>query len=152
MMKLQASAISALLLFTAACAAPSAQHVPLPAQDVVVTSTNVARIYFVREETSGLRKSEIKVLDGSTEIGLLTTSTFLCWERPAGRTLMQAHYLSLDPGIGQVEGLLDLECTGGVAYYFNVVVRRENLSPVITRLDPEEGRKLVAERKWAGAN
>jgi hypothetical protein len=150
-MNIRISAACTLLLLAAACRAPSAQYVPLPAQDVAVTSKDVARIYFVREETTGLRKSEIKVSDGSTDIGLLTPSTFLCWERPAGRTLAKAYFLSIDPLLGNIEGLLDLDCAAGTTYYFNVVVRREDGQPVIRPLSQAEGKKLVAERDWAGA-
>jgi hypothetical protein len=150
-MNIRLIAACSLFALAAACTTPTAQYVPLPAQDVSVTSKDVARIYFVREETAGLRQSEIKILDGSTEIGLLSTSTYLCWERAPGRTLAQAHYLSVDPGVGKIEGLLDLDCAAGSVQYFNVIVQRETLTPKITRLSTEEGKKLVADRTWAGA-
>jgi hypothetical protein len=139
-----------LLLLAAACRAPSAQYVPLPKQDVTVTSKDVTRIYFVRDETSGLRQSEIRVLDGSTEIGLLTTGTYLCWERPGGRTLTKAYYQAIDPLLGNIEGLYDMDCQAGRVYYFNVIIEREQGQPKIKPLGEREGRELVAHRSWAG--
>ena len=150
MIHIRSLAACTLLLLATACRLPSAQYVPLPNQDVTVTSKDVARIYFVREETSGLRKSEIKVYDGSTEIGQLTVGTFLCWERPGGRTLAKATYEAIDPLLGNIEGLYDMDCQAGRVYYFNVIVEREQGQPKIRPLGDGEGRQLVSERSWAG--
>lgn len=150
MKNLRCSTVLALSLWATACSAPARQQVPLPAQDVTVTRADLARIYFVREESTGLRKSEIQVFDGETEIGLLTADTFLCWERPGGQSLGRAFYQALDPSLGRLDGIVDLACPAGAAYYFNVTVRREDGKPVITALEPSAGRALVARRKWVG--
>jgi hypothetical protein len=141
-----------LILCTAACAATSHQRVPLPAQDVTVTRADLARIYFVREENTGLRTSEIQVFDGETEIGALTSDTFLCWERPSGRTLARAFYKAKDPSLGKIDGVGDLDCKAGRAYYFDVSVRKADGKPVIEALSSEKGQALVAKRHWAGAH
>jgi hypothetical protein len=44
----------------------------------------------------------------------------------------------------RVEGIADLNCAAGRAYYFNVIIDREGGKPRVTPLDPEEGRALVA--------
>jgi hypothetical protein len=147
------SALSAsLLLFVGilgGCSASSHQKVPLPAQDVTVTRPDLARIYFVRDDSNMLHRAGILVLDGETEIGTLTSGTYLCWERAGGRTLGRAFYDAADPSKGHTDGVADLDCAAGRAYYFKVSVDREWGKPVITTLAPEEGQKLVADRRPA---
>jgi len=135
------------------CKGPASQHVPLPAQDVLVTSPDLARIYCVREEevgSTGLRTAAIEVHDGDRLIGELNSGTFLCWERKGGRTLGRGFYKAVDPALGNLDGIGDLDCPAGNAYYYNVTVRRVDGKPVFTALKSEAGRALVAKRKWAG--
>ncbi len=139
-----------LLFLPAGCGATSSQRVPFPAQDVTVTRSDLTRIYFLREEREGVQRNAIVVSDEDREIGDLTSGTYLCWERPAGRTVGRAFYKAFDPGRGKVEGIADLNCHAGQAYYFNVTVSREDGKPSVHLLDAEEGRRLVAERKPAG--
>jgi len=146
------AALLPLLLVLAACAGPSGQKTPLPDQQVVVTSPELTRIYCVREEpVVGFYSGEIRVLDGSKEVGHLNAGTFLCWERKAGRTLGHATYESNMPTLGNLDGLADFNCEAGKAYYFNISVRKGDGKPVVERLSAEEGKALVAKRKWAGA-
>ncbi len=142
-----------LLAAFASCRGPASQHVPLPAQDVLVTSPDLARIYCVREEeigSTGLRTAAIEVHDGDKIIGELNSGTFLCWERKGGRTLGRAFYQAVDPSLGNLDGIGDLDCPAGGAYYYNITVRRSDGKPVFEALKPEAGRALVAKRKWAG--
>src|SRR5258706_2631849 len=137
----------------AACRGLAHQHMPLPGQDVVVTSPELARIYCVREEevgSTGLRTAAIEVHDGDRPIGELNSGTFLCWERKGGRTLGRAFYHALDPSLGNLDGIGDLDCPAGSAYYFNITVRRSDGKPVFEKISPEKGRALVGKRKWAG--
>jgi hypothetical protein len=73
----------------------------------------------------------------------------LCWERAGGRTLGRAFYDAIDPSKGHTDGVADLDCASGHAYFFKVSVDREWGKPVITAVAPEEGQKLVAERRPA---
>ena len=141
------------LALFAACRGPARQNMDLPAQDVVVTSPDLARIYCVRDEevgSTGLRTAAIEVLDNDRPIGQLNAGTFLCWERKGGRTLGRAFYKALDPSLGNLDGIGDLDCPAGSAYYYNVTVRRSDGKPVFEKLEPEKGRALVGKRKWAG--
>jgi len=145
--------ICLLLLLLASCKGPARQNVPLPAQDVLLTSPDLARIYCVREEevgSTGLRTAGIEVRDNEMLIGELNSGTFLCWERKGGRTLGRAFYKALDPALGNLDGIGDLDCPAGSVYFYNVTVRRVDGKPVFTALKTEEGRALVAKRKWAG--
>lgn len=140
-------------LLLAACTSEGGQRMPLPRQDVVVSSPDVTRIYFVRDERPGLQPRPVRILDGEREVGELTTDNFLCWERPGGRTLGHARYDAVDlaRARGAIDGLGDLDCAAGRAYYFNVTVDYEQGKPSIHPLDPEDGKKLVASRKPAAA-
>jgi hypothetical protein len=145
--------LCAALACLCACHGPASQSVPLPRQDVAVTSPELARIYCVREEevgSTGVRTAAIEVQDGDKLIGQLNSGTFLCWERKGGRTLGRAFYHALDPSLGNLDGIGDLDCPAGSAYYFNLTVRRSDGKPVFTRLDAAQGSALVAKRKWAG--
>jgi len=140
-----------LLLVLAACAGPASQKTPLPDQSVPVTSPELTRIYCVREEpVVGFYSGEIRILDGSKEVGSLNAGTFLCWERKGGRTLGHATYESNMPTLGNLDGLADFDCQAGKAYYFNIIVRKGDGKPVIERLSAQDGAALVAKRKWAG--
>lgn len=150
MKNLTRSALLVLLLLPAGCSTPSSlQRVPFPPQDVTVTRDDLTRIYLLREGWVGLGEKEVEVLDGDTDIGAVTSETYLCWERPAGRTLGRAFY-NAGPARGKLEGVADFDCAAGRAYYFKVTVEREGGKPEVHILDPEEGRKLVATRKPAG--
>ena len=145
--------VLATLAALSSCRGPSSQHAPLPAQNVVVTSPDLARIYCVREEevgSTGLRTAAISVSDNERAIGALNAGTFLCWERKGGRTLGRAFYHALDPSLGNLDGIGDLDCPAGSAYYYNITVRRSDGKPVFEKLAPEQGRALVAKRTWAG--
>jgi hypothetical protein len=135
--------------FFAGCSASSHQRVPLPAQDVTVTRPDLARVYLIRDDANVLHGGAILVYDGDLEIGALSKGTFLCWERAGGRTLGRAFYDAVDPSKGHVEGVVDLDCPAGRAYYFKVMIDREGGKPVVVPLAPEEGRSLVAERRPA---
>jgi hypothetical protein len=122
------------------------QHVPMPAQDVAVTSPNVARIYVVRDDAARLHKNDVVVYDGELEIGTLTGGTYLCWERAPGRTIGSAKYDAVDGAKGRIAGVADFDCAAGQTYYYRVSVAREGGKPEFVALDAKEGRALVAER------
>lgn len=149
MKKLLFLAAPLLCAVAASCSVDSYQRVPMPAQNVSVTNANVARIYVVRDDTTLVQKKEVRILDGDDEIGTLTSKTYLCWERPAGRRLGRAFYESLDPSRGRLDGVWDINCEPGQTYYFNVRVGKEDGRPSVELVEEEEGRRLVAERKPA---
>jgi len=136
-------------LFVAACGAPSEQRAIFPSQDVTVTRADLTRIYFVREGWVGVAEQEVGVYDNDAEIGTLSSDTYLCWERPGGRTVARAFYHAMGPMRGRIEGIADLNCDAGRAYYFNVTVEREDGKPTVVPLDDEEGKALVAKRRPA---
>ena len=144
------SAAFTLLLLAAGCSSSSHQLVPMPAQDVTVTRGDLTRIYLVRDGWVGIGERGIEVFDDQTKIGDVDPGTFLCWERPAGRTVGRVIYYS-GPVRGSSEGMGDLNCAAGQAYYFKVTVDREGGKPQVQAVDPAEGRQLVAARKPASS-
>jgi len=138
-----------LLLLPAGCGSAPHQLVPFPAQDVAVTRADLTRIYVTREGWVGMGEQGVQVFDGDTDIGVVSDKTYLCWERPPGRTLGRVFYY-WGPQRGKLEGVADFNCAAGSAYYFKVTVDREGGKPEVQLLDPEEGRKVVAGRKPAG--
>jgi hypothetical protein len=138
-----------LLTLSTGCRSSSVQHVPFPSQDVNVTSDDVARIYFMRGGYVGAQRRPIVVLEAEQEMGSLSPGTYLCWERPAGRTLGQAFYKSADPLRGNLEAIVDLECEAGEVFYYLVHVERAEGQPVVKQLSTEEGQAMVADRKPA---
>jgi hypothetical protein len=83
------------LLMSCGCATPPAQqYVPVPDLSATATSPGMARVYVVEE---GGWPATIR--DNRREIGKLTRwscrparRSFLCWERPPGRALLEAEY------------------------------------------------------------
>jgi hypothetical protein len=152
LMNTRSTLFAAILLtvgLSAACNASSHQQVPMPSQDVVVTRPDLTRIYIVREDMARGHKAPILVLDGELEIGKVTQGTYLCWERPGGRTVGRAFYQAMDPSKGNIEGVFVLDCAAGGAYFFNAAVDRDGGKPMVVPLDAKEGRELVAKRRPA---
>jgi len=150
-MKLPRIFVCALLALAPACAASSKQLVPMPRQDLELSRPDYTRIYFVREDDGfTIQHKEVRVFESDKEIGTLNINTFLCWERKGGRTLGRAFYHAVDPSLGNLDGIGDLDCPAGSAYYFNITVRRSDGKPQFEKLSPEKGRELVGKRKWAG--
>ena len=148
MKQLSRSAALLLLLLPVACGAPPQQRVPLPAQDVSVTRDDLTRIYVVREGWVGVGEQGVEVFDGDQQIGVVTSATYLCWERAPGRTLGRVFY-HWGPGRGTLEGVADFDCAAGRAHYFQVSVDREGGKPTVQVLEPEAGRQRVASRSPA---
>ncbi len=142
--------ILALLAATllASCSSSTYQKVPFPRQDVVVSSPSVARIYVARQSLLGSLR-DLRVSDGSTEIGTISQGEYLCWERQPGRGLIVLVYEGPKVDGGDIEGLLPIECEPGQAYYYLIEIERSYKKPYGTLLDEKAGRALIAEREPA---
>lgn len=143
----------------AACAAGSAQRVPLPAQDVELTRPELCRIYVFRSAQLMGRVRTLRVYDQDLEIGTLAGDEYLCWERPAGRTLIRAVYDGPKVDRGQQEDLYDFTAQAGAVQYFVVALRTESEhtaygkkrgSPLFSPISAAEGQALVQGTKPAG--
>ena len=132
----------------AACSSSTYQKVPFPRQDVVVSSSDVARIYVARQSLLG-SLFNLRVSDGGTEVGTISQDEYLCWERQPGVGLIVLVYEGPRVDGGDIEGLLPIECEAGVAYYYLIEIERAYKKPFGTLLDEQAGRALIAEREPA---
>jgi hypothetical protein len=146
-------------LGAAACGATSEQRVPLPSQEIELTRPELCRIYVFRSRQPMGSARELRIYDQDTEIGSLAGDEYLCWERPAGHTLIRAVYEGPEIDRGQQEDLYDFTAVSGAVQYFVVGLRKESEhtafgkkrgSPLLTPVDVAEGRELRRTTKPAG--
>jgi len=143
----------------AACASGSKQLVDLPSQEVELTRPDLCRIYVLRSSQLMGAVRTMRVFDQDQEIGTLGTDEYLCWERPAGRTLVRALYEGPEIDRGDQDDLYDLQAEAGTVVYLSVSLLTETEplvsgggrgSPKLKRLSREEGRDLVKHGSPAG--
>jgi hypothetical protein len=155
-MQLRILAIVALVFGSMACRSTgSYQSVPLPAQDVEVTSPDVARIYVMRAgQTMGSVRSLV-VEEANEAIGALGQGEYLCWERAPGRTLLTFVYEGPRIDGGDREGIHSLDAEAGGVYYLMVHLDAQPGAeeqgihagqPQVEVLDAAAGREKVRER------
>lgn len=133
------------LVALAACAARTYQRVPVPSQDVEVSSSSVSRIYLLRmREAKGFYRSA-RVEDNGREIGRIGNDGFLCWEREPGRALLAVEVEPVD-GVGKpVEALADVQCEPGRAHYYAISVDSAWGRPGLREIEAGEARELLEE-------
>ena len=133
-----------LVLALSSCAAGSQQRVPVPPQDVEVSSSSVSRIYLLRmPEAKGFYRS-VRVEDNEREIGRIGNDNFLCWERPPARTLLTLEVESVElAGKKPTELFVDVACEAGQAYYYAISVDAAWDRPRVRQLQRDEARELL---------
>ena len=124
----------------------------MPDQSVEITNQDMSRVYLVRPAQTYGKAMGVVIFDGQAEIGKVGTGSFLCWERPAGRTLMRAVYQPVEPQRAPQEGLLDLNTEPGRAYVCSVSIDHGTFEPKLVQLSWEEGKKLIQELDPAEVN
>jgi hypothetical protein len=153
-------ALLACAALAAACAASSKQLVPMPPQDVELSHPELCRVYVFRSSQVMGSPRTLQVFDGETEIGKLAGDEYLCWERPAGRSLQRVYYDGPRLTAGEREQLLDLQAAPGSVHYFGISLRRTSEqkahggtigSPRLESLSADEGRELLKQTKPASA-
>ncbi len=130
-----AALMLALSLFTG-CATSSVQYVPLPDKNAAPDSAN-ARIYVLRPlNDSGLRS----LYDGEALIGQTTAKSYLCWDRPAGKTILT------NAGVlGQNMAKLPLDAQPGATYYVHQKTPWSSYKQdELLTLKPETGQMALA--------
>jgi hypothetical protein len=133
-----------LLLLLAGCRAGTYQRVPVPPQDVQISSSSVSRIYLLRmPEAKGYYRS-VTVTDNSKEVGRIGNDSYLCWERSPERTLLA---LEVEPvemvGGKATELLVDVPCEPGKVYYYAISVDASWNKPKVSQLEESEARELL---------
>ena len=139
------AALLACLVALVSCAAGTYQRVPVPSQEVEVSSSSVARIYVLRErEAKGFYRTA-RVEDNGREIGRIGNDGYLCWEREPGRVLLAIEVEPVD-GVGKpVEVLADVQCEAGRVHYYAISVDSAWSEPRVQAMDAAAARELLSE-------
>src|SRR5262245_59659217 len=108
-------ALSSLLLAATlcSCVAESYQHVPTPPQNVEISSPTVTRIYLLRMPGVLGRYRAVRASEYEHEIGRIGRDRYLCWERPAGRSLVVVTYESGEIDYPDRESMIDVKGDAG---------------------------------------
>jgi hypothetical protein len=128
-----------------ACAADSYQNVPMPSQDVDVSSPSVARVYLLRMPQHLGTLRTVSVRDNDRQIGRISRSDYLCWERAPGRSVVTLTYEGADVDGGGNQGLIDLQVEAGEVCYYALTIDPSWRKPVVRMLDKEEAKRLLQD-------
>ena len=140
--------LSALLL--SACASHHAAGVPLPPQDVAISSPHVARIYVLdtRELAQGLHRVAVEADD--RPIGELEDGMYLCWEREPGECLVSLTFEGVGvAGDEKIVDTVDATLEPGEVYYYGLTLDPVWKRPKVRVLERDEARALLAKLKPA---
>jgi hypothetical protein len=145
-MALRAAILCALTAVSAACAADSYQRVPVPPQDVEVSSSAVSRIYVLRPgEAKGFNRY-VLVEEDTHEVGKVGNAGYLCWERSPGRFLLTLTVEPVELADGKPQQLfMDVKCEAGETYYYAVNVNSSWGSGELREVDRSEARMLLED-------
>ncbi len=130
----------------------------MPPQDVALSRPELCRIYVFRSTQLMGSARELTIHDQDTEIGSLAGDEYLCWERPAGRTLLSAVYRGPAIDRGEQEDVFDFSAEAGQVQYFVIALRKESEhtsfgkkrgSPLLEAVSAEEGRELLRHTRPA---
>lgn len=137
---------SLLALALSACAATTYQSVPIPSQDVAVSSPSVSRIYLLRTPGAKGFYRSVRVEDDDREIGRIGNDHFLCWERTPARTLLTLEIEPVELAGGKTsEVFVDAHCEPGQTYYYALTMEAAWDRPRVQQLGADEARALLAD-------
>lgn len=124
-----------------ACAADSYQRVPQPSIDAEV-SPAMARVVVLRmPQTAGALRAVV-VREGGREIGRIGRDEYLCWERPAGRTVAELDYEG--PKIERnSQSVVELDGEAGRTSYYGITIDTAWNKPIVRPLDADEAREAL---------
>jgi hypothetical protein len=128
------------ILLLAGCASTT-QLVPLPDQTKTVDNPQSARIYVIRAYNFLGSAGSLWILDDHKHIGNIGVESYLCWERPAGKTTITSDA----SGFGGGQWKLDLNLQSGSVYYLEQTIGMGDAR--ITLLDAEKGQELLRKCK-----
>jgi hypothetical protein len=137
--------LPSLFLALAACSAPSSQFVPMPSQAVEVSSPAVCRIYVMRMPQAKGTFRDLRVKENEHEIGNIGSQSYVCWERPPGRSLVVVTYEGTVFEKDDRESMIDVQAEAGQTYYYGITVDEAWKKAVVQLLDRDEARKILQD-------
>jgi hypothetical protein len=82
--------------------------VPLPAQDVEVSSPHVARIYVIDTPELAPELSHARIEQDGSAVGEIDSGSFVCWEREPGPCLISIVFDPIEPKGAETVDRVDL--------------------------------------------
>lgn len=143
---LRLAALALLAAVSLSCAASTVQVAPFP-DTASAPAADRSRVYVARatQFTGRVRRIEIVVSD--EVVGELGEAGFLCFDLPAGRSMVQAFFKGSVIDGKPVEAVFNFEGQGGETYYFELQLDRASKKAQARALDAEAGEALMANRK-----
>lgn len=136
---------AALLAALAACAGPSHQNVPMPAEDSAVRADST-RVYIGRMAQVAGSWRNVRVFDNDREIGVLAENEYLCWDRPARQGVVRLIYEGLGFDQDAVEGFCEIPAEPGGTVYLGIEIQSERRKPSAVRVDEARARAALKDR------
>jgi hypothetical protein len=133
------------LLLCVACSSTPPARVPLPPQDVEISSPHVSRIYVLDapELTEGLH--EVRVEADEQPVGVLENGSYLCWEREPGSCLIAVKFEEMEPPeSSEVTDWVDADLEAGQVYFYGLTLDQVWHRPKVRMLDRSEARAMLA--------
>lgn len=133
-------------VLTLSCAATTFQEVPTPDPDTGPVE-DMCRIYAARSAQMTGRVRTVKVVVNDQVIGELGEAGYLCWDLPAGRTVVQALFQGSVIDGRPVEAVFGFDGEGGKTYFYEMRVDRSTKKALVEPLDDDAGKALMESRK-----
>lgn len=130
---------------TLSCAATTFQNLPTPDPEVG-PAKDMCRIYAARSTQMMGRARTVELIVNDRSIGRLGEAGFLCWDLPAGRTVVQALFHGAVIDGKPVETVFGFDGEGGKTYYYELRVDSSTRKSVARALDEDGGKALIAQR------
>jgi hypothetical protein len=132
------------LFLALACASAHHQRVPLPAQDVEVSSPHVARIYVIDTPELAPELSHARIEQDGSAVGEIDCGSFVCWEREPGPCLISIVFDPTEPKGPETVDRVDIDLEAGETYYYGLSFDRVWGVPKVRMLEHDEARALLA--------
>jgi hypothetical protein len=136
----------ALGLFSLSCASGMSKHVPLPPQDVELTSLFVSRVYVLEAPEISQGLQEVQVMENDLMVGTLEIGNYACWESTPGNCLIELTFDQMEPvDGGNVTQIVDANLEPGEVYYYGLTIDPLWKSPKVRLMTRAEARALLPQ-------
>ena len=128
------------------CAATTFQNRSVP-DTTAPPAEDMCRVYAARSAQMMGRVRTVEIIVDKQTVGELGEAGYLCWDLPAGRTVVQAMFRGSVLDGKPVETVFGFDGEGGETYYYELHVDFCSRKAVATPLDDVAGKSLMADRK-----
>jgi hypothetical protein len=131
-------------LLSLACATGQSGHIPLPPQDVEVSSPSVARIYILDSPELSQGLHGVSVEENDLVVGSMKSGEYVCWERNPGDCLIEVTFEDMEPMDGDnVIEMVDVSLVPGEVYFYAVTLEPVWKRPEVRLLTHAQARELL---------